>query len=326
MITMSDILDPKAEADRKREKRKRVHRMKMGIVTFIAVWMFVSILATVCLTIKVFSLQHDFNQLSKRISGEAKETTTSGEENDAVVLESGDLLVTNYNGTAESNLAQAGDTLKVYLTFDDGPSANTAEILDVLDDYNVKATFFVVGKTDEESKALYKRIVDEGHTIAMHSYSHNYSDLYQSLDTFSSDFQRIQNLIYDTTGVESHLYRFPGGSSNQVSNTNMSEYIRYLNNHDITYMDWNVSSGDATSQAYTSDELVENVMSDVVKYKTSVVLLHDADNKTSTVEALPQMIESLQAQGALILPISEDTTVIQHVSLVQGDTAADTNE
>lgn len=353
---MSDTLDPRAEADRKREKRKRVHRMKMGIVTFLAVWIFVSIIATVFLTVKVISLQHQLNVLygellheegaisyqkfSKRINalkadGESLDGLTSlsdldenpesGSESNSVVLESGDVLVTNYNGTAESNLAEAGDTLKVYLTFDDGPSTNTAAILDILDDYNVKATFFVVGKTDEESKALYQRIVDEGHTIAMHSYSHNYSDLYQSLDSFSSDFERIQNAIYDATGVESHLYRFPGGSSNQVSNINMSEYIRYLNDHDITYMDWNVSAGDATSQAYTPDELVENVMTDVVKYKTSVVLLHDADGKTATVDALPQMIESLQAQGALILPISDDTTVIQHVSLIQGDAAADTN-
>ncbi len=315
---MSDILDPKAEADRKREKRKRVHRMKMGIITFIGVWMLVSILATVLLTIKVFSLQRQLNTLSQKIqdSLEAQETEQNGS---STVLESGDVLVTNYNGTAESNLAEVGDTLKVYLTFDDGPSANTSRILDVLDDYNVKATFFVVGKTDDESKALYKRIVDEGHTIAMHSYSHNYSDLYQSLDSFSADFERIQNTIYDATGVESHLYRFPGGSSNQVSNTNMSEYIRYLNEHNITYMDWNVSSGDATSAAYTADELVENVMSDVVKYKTSVVLLHDADGKTTTVDALPKMIESLQSQGALILPISEDTTLIQHVSLVPND-------
>lgn len=323
---MSDILDPRAEADRKREKRKRVHRMKMGIVTFLGVWILLSICATILLTIKVFSLQHQINKMSEQINGvTAEETSEATTESNSVVLESGDVLVTNYNGTAESNLAEAGDTLKVYLTFDDGPSTNTAQILDVLDDYNVKATFFVVGKTDEESLALYKRIVDEGHTIAMHSYSHNYSDLYQSLDSFSSDFEKIQNLIYDTTGVKPTLYRFPGGSSNQVSNTNMSEYIRYLNDHNITYMDWNVSSGDATSQAYSADELVENVMTDVVKYKTSVVLLHDADGKTSTVEALPQMIESLQSVGALILPVSEDTTLIQHVSLVQGDAATDTN-
>jgi len=205
------------------------------------------------------------------------------------------------------------------LTFDDGPSENTDAILDTLDDYGVKATFFVVGKTDEDSIARYQRIVNEGHTIGMHSYSHQYSDIYSSLDAFQTDLSKIQNTIYDATGVDTNLYRFPGGSSNQVSNTDMTEYIRYLNEQGITYYDWNVSCGDATSQAYTADELVDNVMSDVVKYKTSVVLLHDADSKTQTVEALPKLIESLQSVGAMILPISDDTTVIQHVTL-QTDT------
>ena len=95
----------------------------------------------------------------------------------------------------------------------------------------------------------------------------------------------------------------------------MLDYINYLNGQGVTYFDWNVSSGDATSQAFTVDELVENVMKDVVKYKTSVVLLHDANNKTTTVQALPTMIESLQESGAIILPIDENTQVIQHTSI-----------
>ena len=221
------------------------------------------------------------------------------------------------NTMDKENLATAEDLHKVYLTFDDGPSENTNAILDILDDYGIKATFFVTGKEDEASKAAYQRIVAEGHTIAMHSYSHKYSEIYASKEAFQEDFERIQNLIYDTTGVECHYYRFPGGSSNKVSNTDMSEFISYLNEQGITYYDWNVSSGDATSRAFTADELVENVMSDVVKYKTSVVLLHDATVKTTTVQALPAMIEALQQAGAMILPIDEDTTVIQHVSIQQ---------
>ena len=151
----------------------------------------------------------------------------------------------------------------------------------------------------------------------MHCYSHKYSDIYSSLDAFQTDLERIQNLIYDTTGVECRYYRFPGGSSNKVSNTDMSAYISYLNAQGITYYDWNVSSGDATTQAFTADELVENVMADVVKYKTSIVLLHDSTAKTTTVQALPAMIEALQQSGAVILPIDEDTTVIQHVCIQQ---------
>jgi peptidoglycan/xylan/chitin deacetylase (PgdA/CDA1 family) len=139
--------------------------------------------------------------------------------------------------------------------------------------------------------------------------------VYASLDAFQADFERIQNLIYDTTGVDSIYYRFPGGSSNHVSNTDMAQFIQYVNDQGITYFDWNVSSGDATTQAFTADELVENVMGDVVQYKTSIVLLHDANDKKTTVEALPTLIETLQSVGAIILPIDEDTTVIQHVSI-----------
>ena len=298
----------KQNIDALRAKRKRVKRMKTFIVTFITSWILISILAIGLLTFKVFSLQKQLNEISAKLEENSSELTYKDGDSDSLAL-------ANYSATAEENLAQAGDTLKVYLTFDDGPSSNSDEILNILDDYNVKATFFVVGREDEHSLAVYKRIVDEGHTIAMHSYSHNYSALYSSLDTFQSDLERIQNLIYDTTGVECDLYRFPGGSSNQVSNADMSEYIKYLNDQGIRYLDWNVASGDATSVAYSSDDLVENVMSDVVKYKTSVVLMHDADNKNATVEALPKLIEQLQGIGALILPVSEDTEMIQHVTI-----------
>ena len=202
---------------------------------------------------------------------------------------------------------------KVALTFDDGPSDNTAAILDTLAKYNVKATFFVVGKTDDQSKEMYQRIVNEGHTLGMHSYSHKYSVVYDSLDAFETDFNQLQSYLYDITGQECRLYRFPGGSSNQVSNTDMSEFIRFLNEEGVTYFDWNVSSGDATSQAYTADELLNNVLTDVPKYKTSVVLMHDSNTKSTTVEALGPMIEALQGMGAQILPIDENTTLVQHI-------------
>ncbi len=172
----------------------------------------------------------------------------------------------------------------------------------------------MIGREDEESKALYQRIAAEGHTLAMHSYSHKYSALYQSLESFEQDFSRIQNYLYEITGQECLFYRFPGGSSNHVSSTDMKSFISYLNEQGITYFDWNVSSGDATSQAYTPEELVENVMTDVVKYKTSIVLMHDAETKVSTVKALEPMIQALQGIGAEILPIDENTTVVQHIA------------
>lgn len=295
-----------------RNRRKRIQHIRTGIITVISAWIVLSIVITCILCAKVISLQKQINIMTGEYDSSTavvSQVNQSAGDADSVQL--------TQNTMDKENLATAEDLHKVYLTFDDGPSENTNAILDILDDYGIKATFFVTGKEDEASKAAYQRIVAEGHTIAMHSYSHKYSEIYASKEAFQEDFERIQNLIYDTTGVECHYYRFPGGSSNKVSNTNMSEFISYLNEQGITYYDWNVSSGDATSRAFTADELVENVMSDVVKYKTSVVLLHDATVKTTTVQALPAMIEALQQAGAMILPIDEDTTVIQHVSIQQ---------
>ncbi len=213
----------------------------------------------------------------------------------------------------DSNLLEEGEHPKVYLTFDDGPSENTAKILDILKEKNVKATFFVIGQEDEESKALYQRIVAEGHTLGMHSYSHKYDVIYKSLDAFKEDMNQLQTYLEEVTGVTPTIMRFPGGSSNQVSNVDIKELIRYVKGQGITYYDWNVVSGDATSQVYTPDELVANVMDDVVKYHTSIVLMHDSSAKASTVEALRSMIDQLQELGAELLPIDETTKPIQHI-------------
>lgn len=298
------------KVENQREKRKRVHRMKMAILAFLFLYLIVTICAIVILCVKTVSLQRQIDKITEAINEskikKAEETAAKPDNSSVLFMD---------KASVEANLADENDTLKVYLTFDDGPSKNTDRILDILDDYNVKATFFVCGYTDDASLNAMKRIVSDGHTIGMHSYSHNYSQIYSSLDAFKDDFSKIENLIYDTTGVEAEFYRFPGGSSNKVSNTDMSQFIKYLNDSGIKYFDWNVASGDATTKAYTSDELVENVMKDVVKYKTSVVLLHDANDKNETVQALPDIIEELQAEGALILPITDETTLIQHVKL-----------
>lgn len=295
---------------RQREKRQRVNKMKRNIVIFLFGFIIITILALVFLLLSVFSLSAKVKELeSSAITSEESETHDS---------EAGDLDAEKlYTVDNLDNLAEAGDIPRVYLTFDDGPSDNTDAILDILDDYNIKATFFVVGKDVDTYGDAYKRIVDDGHTIGMHSYSHNYSDIYSSQKAFESDFNEIHDLIYDVTGVDSKYYRFPGGSSNKLSNIGMYPFISFLNEEGVTYFDWNVSSGDATSAAFTSAELVDNVMTDVVKYKTSVVLLHDSLGKKATVEALPDLIEALQQEGAMILPITEDTTVIQHISVVQ---------
>ena len=129
-------------------------------------------------------------------------------------------------------------TKRAYLTFDDGPSGNTVEILDILDKYDVKATFFVVGR-DKSYYDAYRDIVDRGHTLGLHSYTHDYDKIYGSLADFSEDIEELRNLLYDVTGVNCVYYRFPGGSSNTVSRVDMNTLIDYVNAEGLIYYDWN---------------------------------------------------------------------------------------
>lgn len=203
---------------------------------------------------------------------------------------------------------------KVYLTFDDGPSMYTDDILDILDRYQIRATFFVVGKTDAHSREMYQRIVEDGHTLGMHSYSHVYRDIYSSVDAFTQDLEKLSDYLYEVTGVSCCFYRFPGGSSNTVTHVGILDLIDVLNQRDIVYFDWNVMSGDAGSTKLTVDQLTENVLNHLDEYHTAVVLMHDSGDKPESVEALPVIIERILAMdNTVILPISDNTVVIQHV-------------
>ena len=217
---------------------------------------------------------------------------------------------------SDSGTSDAEDGIrKVYLTFDDGPSGNTEEILDILAEYDVKATFFVVGKEEERYQPLYKRIVEEGHTLAMHSYSHKYNEIYQSKESYVEDLTKLQEFLYDTTGVWCRYCRFPGGSSNTVSRVDMHELIGYLEEQDMSYFDWNVSSGDASSAYISPEAIVRNSTANLGEFHEAMILLHDASDKDSTVEALPRLIEQIQAmEDTKIVPITDDTGAIHHIS------------
>lgn len=201
---------------------------------------------------------------------------------------------------------------RVYLTFDDGPSSNTDRILDILNQYGVKATFFVVGK--EGYTDQYRRIVEDGHTLAMHSYSHKYSEIYASLDAYKADLTKLHDFLYEITGEDCNIVRFPGGSSNTISRVDMWDLIDYLNQENMVYFDWNVSSGDAVSGGRSAAQITGNVLNDIDKYNNAVVLFHDAAGKDSTVDALSTIIEKiLESDNTVLLPISEDTVKVQHL-------------
>ena len=305
--------------EQQRQKRKRIGRIKTGIVMTIAIWMLVSLIAIIVLTVTVVRLNSRVYKMELKQNSTASvqlsetESTESGEL-DSVLLQDTQIQSENVIRELDSadNAYSKGDTRKVYLTFDCVPGENTAAILDTLAKYNTKATFFVVGDASGENAQIYQRIVNERHTIAMHSFSNSYSDVYKSKDAFTNDLKQISDYISKTTGVTPKYYRFPGGSMNRISNVNMDELVKVLNSDKITYFDWNVSAGD-TSADYTADDVVNNVISGVQNYKTSVVLLHDDSNKSTTAEAIEPLIEALNNISAEILPIDENTYVVQYI-------------
>lgn len=201
------------------------------------------------------------------------------------------------------------ETNTVYLTFDDGPSQRTIEILDILKEKNVKATFFVIGKDGEMERAIMKRIVEDGHKIAIHTYSHVYNDIYSSVENYLADFDRIYNLVYDATGVKTDIFRFPGGSINKYNAIYNEEICAEMNRRGFTYYDWNASSGDADQRASAYSVYTNSVASSQGKERV-ILLMHDSSVKTFTVAALPGIIDYYKAMGYEFDKIENDVAPI----------------
>ena len=312
-----------SEKDTEAEVRRRRVRLLKKLIIIVPLSM-ILILFVLCmiLGIRLYFVTKELRDLRSQI-----ETTAVIEQTDTLedTIDS-DTLVSSVATAAEeaegaeeavvNAMAEEEDGVrKVYLTFDDGPSSNTDRILDILAEYDVKATFFVVGKEEEKYRPLYNRIVQEGHTLGMHSYSHKYNEIYQSVDSYAEDLCKLQEFLYDMTGVRCRYCRFPGGSSNSVSNVDMHDLIGYLDERNMVYFDWNVSSGDAASGYISPEEIVANCTGNLESFDEAIILMHDASNKNSTVEALPQLIETIQAmEDTKIVPISDDTEPIHHIS------------
>ena len=198
----------------------------------------------------------------------------------------------------------------IYLTFDDGPSGYTSQLLDVLKQYGVKATFFVTGNG---SDAMIKREYDEGHTVALHSYTHNYGQIYASLDAYFADLDRINDRVERITGQRSYIVRFPGGSSNTVSKKSkciMTTLAHELANRGYVYYDWNVSSGDAGGTTST-DQVYLNVVNRLGNGRY-VVLQHDS--KGYSVRAVERIIQYGQSHGYTFARLEHDTMTCHHAT------------
>lgn len=177
--------------------------------------------------------------------------------------------------------AEPEKTKTMYLTFDDGPSAEyTDSILDTLAAYDIKATFFLVGENVEKRPEVAKRIVEEGHSIGIHCYSHAYDDIYDTVDSYIEDFEKAYQVIYETTGVEVKIFRFPGGSVNAYNRHICKDIITELTERGFVYFDWNASLEDAVKKT-TPQELVQNAKDTAMERERVILLAHDTIYNTS---------------------------------------------
>lgn len=258
------------------------------------------------------------------------ENTVNGNETDANT----DSNTTVQNNTSENIVANSNQTTNqktttntkvddkksnngvIWLTFDDGPSATiTPKVLDILKKENVKATFFVLNYSSS-NEHLIKRIVAEGHTIGIHGYSHEYSKIYKSKETFMNNIYSLQDKIYKSTGVKSMYIRFPGGSSNTVSRHYckgiMTELTKEVLSKGFRYYDWNISSGDAGG-AKNAKAVYKNVTKNLSKKRGNLVLCHDIHQKT--LEALPDIIKYAKKEGYTFAKIDDNTPMYaQHIN------------
>lgn len=198
----------------------------------------------------------------------------------------------------------------IYLTFDDGPGAHTARLLDILQKYNVKATFFVTGYNNNYNDLL-KRESDEGHTVALHSYSHNYGIIYSSIDAYMEDLLKIQDKVKSYTGTQSKIIRFPGGSSNTISRRYrpkiMTDLTKKVEEIGFRYFDWTIISGDA-GDTRDPNKIIENVINGIKENEPNVVLMHDI--KSYTVDSIERIIEYGLANGYTFAPLTMESPIV----------------
>lgn len=197
----------------------------------------------------------------------------------------------------------------IYLTFDDGPGRYTGELLDILKKYDVKATFFVTGQFGYGEYIT--RAYNEGHAIALHTYSHVYKEVYASVEAYFADLNKMRNKVYDLTGYYSNLVRFPGGGSNTISKFNpgiMSTLAVELENRGYKYFDWNVDSKDTTG--ISSDKIANNIIKSLGSGKYYVVLQHDI--KKNSVGAVEEVIKYGLSHGYTFMPLDETSPIVHH--------------
>ena len=286
--------------NRRRERKRRERLRKKRIRAVIILVVLIGLIAVICAAIS--------SNNSENVKNINNEELQSTEPIPVSTPEARNTKILNLPPASEENdllkiIAKSGQSKRCYLTFDDGPTKNiTPQILDALRKYNVKATFFQVGSYISSNTDMARRVYEEGHLIANHSYSHNYNNLYDTEEDFRSEIEKTQKLINsvgnENEGEAFRLMRFPGGSYNAGDHASEKQaYKKTLKEMDFYYIDWNALNGDAEGKTKNAKELLEYLKKSMDGYNNLVVLMHDASTKQATADSLPSVIEYLTEQG-----------------------------
>ncbi len=199
----------------------------------------------------------------------------------------------------------------IYFTFDDGPSQNTYNILHYLDKYNVKATWFVVPSRTDWCYSALKSISNSGHTIGIHSATHDYEKIYASVEAFLADFYEAWDIVRDATGQTPQIFRFPGGSKNDFNEDTRDDIIKEMTRRGFRFYDWNVESGDVDDATW--QQMYNSIPRDCHEVKRPVILMHDSANRDNTVYVLEDVLKVLIGEGYRFDAIRNDTEPVQFI-------------
>ncbi len=241
-------------------------------------------------------------------------SSTTSENPTSTASESSPVESSPYAGLHEDMYVPAPSEYKretgtIYLTFDDGPSEYTYSILNYLDEFGIKATFFVVPNRTEECYTTLKEIVKRGHSIGIHTASHDYDKIYASVEAYLEDFHEAWSIVREATGVSTPIFRFPGGSKNDFNEQTRDDIIKEMTRRGFRYFDWNVESGDAAGATWTN--MYNSIPRDVRNTERAFVLFHDT--KYNTVLVLEDVLKVLKNEGYKFDKINADTRPVQFI-------------
>lgn len=297
--------------ERRRRERLRKKRIRMAVCSIAAIGIIALGAVTVSSIIRKNNTEtgniaaNNGNEIID-IAGQEVQLTPAPDAQAQAPVEAPQAAVSQIPAPDEENnlleiLSNSGQKKVAYLTFDDGPTDNiTPQVLDVLRRYNVKATFFEVGKLIEANPDIARRVYEEGHLIANHSNGHDYDTLYATEESFINEVLDCEDKIRNITDGEEpfKLIRFPGGSYNAGDHAAEKQiYKETLRANGFYYADWNSLNGDAEGAKKDADGLYQYFLNSSSGYNNLVVLMHDAATKQATVDALPRIIEYLLQNG-----------------------------